>query len=478
MRRLMLFIPAVAVPLLAAELKPPSRIAAVTVYSQEALVERRATATLVPGDHRLVLDGFPAVLDESRLRVLGSGSAKVKIVGIRVEPVQLEKAKSERVRELEEKIRGLEAQEAALDDKKNAANEEIVFLLNLKNAASSTDAGKEKTSDPREVLIKKVTAQDYGAFLKFYRDGVLSRRSEMRQWTRERAQVNDSLNALRRELNDLRSGQDKSLKRVTVDVSCSEAGDFTLSASYVAAPAHWEPAYDVRVLPDAKQVVVTQHALVAQQTGEDWNDVALTLSTARPSLGAAPPEVTPWYLDYVPPQPPMELMKFNMRMAKAAAAPEPAAVMAESDSEGASEAAMPQAVYQTAETESRGPSVVFKVKGLETIPSQAETPRKVPAAVLKFPVSFDYEAVPRLAPHAFLSSKVVNDSDLPLLPGAVNVYFGDAFAGSSRLDGVAVGQEFKVPAGVDDGIKVDVENLKEKKGDRISGTARWSSPTG
>ena len=138
MRRLMLFIPAVAVPLLAAELKPPSRIAAVTVYSQEALVERRATATLVPGDHRLVLDGFPAVLDESRLRVLGSGSAKVKIVGIRVEPVQLEKAKSERVRELEEKIRGLEAQEAALDDKKNAANEEIVFLLNLKNAASST----------------------------------------------------------------------------------------------------------------------------------------------------------------------------------------------------------------------------------------------------------------------------------------------------------------------------------------------------
>ena len=471
MRRLMLFIPAVAVPLLAAELKPPSRIAAVTVYSQEALVERRATAALVPGDHRLVLDGFPAALDESRLRVLGSGSAKVKIVGVRVEPVRLEKAKSDRVRELEEKIRGLEAQQAALDDKKNAANEEIAFLLNLKNAASSTDAGKEKTSDPREVLIKKVTAQDYGAFLKFYRDGVLSRRAEIRQWTRERDQVKDSLDASRRELEDLRSGQDKSLKRVTVDVSCFEGGDFTLSASYVAAPAHWEPAYDVRVLPDAKEVVVTQHALVAQQTGEDWNDVALTLSTARPSLGAATPEVTPWYLEYVPPQPPMQPMRYRMAMAKAAAEPEltPAPVMAESDSGGAAEEAMPQAVYQTAETESRGPSVVFKVKGLETIPSQAETPRKVTAAVLKFPVSFDYESVPRLAPHAYLSSKVVNDSDLPLLPGAVNVYFGGDFAGSSRLDGVTVGQEFKVPAGVDDGIKVEVENLKEKKGERMSG---------
>jgi uncharacterized protein (TIGR02231 family) len=160
-----------------------------------------------------------------------------------------------------------------------------------------------------------------------------------------------------------------------------------------------------------------------------------------------------------------------MAMAKAAAEPEltPAPVMAESDSGGAAEEAMPQAVYQTAETESRGPSVVFKVKGLETIPSQAETPRKVTAAVLKFPVSFDYESVPRLAPHAYLSSKVVNDSDLPLLPGAVNVYFGDDFAGSSRLDGVAVGQELRVPAGVDDGIKVEVENLKEKKGERMSG---------
>jgi uncharacterized protein (TIGR02231 family) len=165
----------------------------------------------------------------------------------------------------------------------------------------------------------------------------------------------------------------------------------------------------------------------------------------------------------------MEMMGGMKKMAKFAEAPAPAAVMLESDGGGASADAIPQAVYQTAETESRGPSVIFKVNGLETVPSQAETPRKVTAAVLKFPVSFDYEAVPRLAPHAYLSSKVVNDSELPLLPGAVNVYFGDDFAGSSRLDGVAVGQEFKIPAGVDDGIKVEVENIKEKKGDRLSG---------
>ena len=134
--------------------------------------------------------------------------------------------------------------------------------------------------------------------------------------------------------------------------------------------------------------------------------------------------------------------------------------------------AIPQAVYQTAQTESRGPSVVFKVKGAETVPSKAETPRKVTAAVLRFPVAFEYEAAPRLSPHAYLSSKVVNDSDVPLLPGTANVYFGDDYAGSSDLAGVAVGQEFKVSAGVDDGIKVEVENLKEKKGEKITGNRR------
>lgn len=453
-----------------ADTRLPSKVTAVTVYSQEALVERRAETALVPGQHRLILEGFPAAIDPERLRVLAGGSAKVKITGIRLEPVYLEKSRSERVKVLEEKLRDLEGRKAALVDKKTAVGEEVAFLSGLKNAASAPDAGKDRAVDPRETVIKRMTPQDYAAFMKFYRDSVTARRAEMRDLDREQADLDAAINVARQELAEFQSGDDKTLRRLTVDVDCAGGGDLVLSASYVSAPASWRPVYEVRVVPDQGEVVLTQHALVAQQTGEDWESVLLTLSTAKPSLGAAPPVVAPWYLDYVPPQPVRQKKAYS----RGGAAPEmaAAAMASRQQMEEYASAAEPEPVYQAAEAETRGASVAFKITSRETIPTRAESPRKVTAAVQKFPAALEYETAPRLAPQAFLRSKVSNGSDLPLLSGEMTVYLGQDYAGAGVLPPVAPGEEFSFHAGVDEGIKVEVENVKADKGEKTLGKDR------
>ena len=38
---------------------------------------------------------------------------------------------------------------------------------------------------------------------------------------------------------------------------------------------------------------------VRQRTGEDWSNVRLTLSTARPSVSARLPELDPWFIEFV-----------------------------------------------------------------------------------------------------------------------------------------------------------------------------------
>ncbi|WP_320064857.1 DUF4139 domain-containing protein [Micromonospora sp. RTGN7] len=60
---------------------------------------------------------------------------------------------------------------------------------------------------------------------------------------------------------------------------------------------------------------MTWFGLVSQDTGEDWPECVLQLSTARPAAAAGVPELSPWYLDRVrpaPPQTPMPAASFDM----------------------------------------------------------------------------------------------------------------------------------------------------------------------
>ena len=49
-------------------------------------------------------------------------------------------------------------------------------------------------------------------------------------------------------------------------------------------------------------VELSYFGIVRNGTGEDWNDVSLTLSTARPNIGGAAPELRPWIADVLSPQ--------------------------------------------------------------------------------------------------------------------------------------------------------------------------------
>ncbi|NBO94077.1 MAG: DUF4139 domain-containing protein, partial [Planctomycetia bacterium] len=51
--------------------------------------------------------------------------------------------------------------------------------------------------------------------------------------------------------------------------------------------------------PDGKGYYVARGLRLREPIhfGEDWNGIALTLSTARPGLGGAAPEIAPWYVD-------------------------------------------------------------------------------------------------------------------------------------------------------------------------------------
>src|SRR5205823_2865914 len=62
----------------------------------------------------------------------------------------------------------------------------------------------------------------------------------------------------------------------------------------------WHPQYKFRAGKDKDTVQLEYLAAVVQQTGEDWGNVDLILSTAQPMLNAAPPDLKVLEVSLIP----------------------------------------------------------------------------------------------------------------------------------------------------------------------------------
>jgi uncharacterized protein (TIGR02231 family) len=214
------------------------------------------------------------------------------------------------------------------------------------------------------------------------------------------------------------------------------------------------PLYDLRLLEDGsgQRLEVSYLAQVTQRTGESWDNVELTLSTAKPLASGRVPELDPWYLREAPTFPvaraaPQPTMARYLAAAPAAAGAEPEGALLEEKVAEPVEALM-------AEASEAGPALTYRVPKRLSVPSDG-SPHKAHVALFELSPQLDYVTAPKLAETAHLRAKVANTSDYVLLPGEANVFWGDEFVGRSALENIAPGQEFELSLGVDDRITVE-----------------------
>jgi uncharacterized protein (TIGR02231 family) len=271
--------------------------------------------------------------------------------------------------------------------------------------------------------------------------------------SRERREIASEIGVLKSRLKSVQQRQPIERQTVVVQVEMDTVGDLSLEVSYQVGAASWTPLYDLRVSEMGPQPLLSLscQAQVTQQTGEDWSDVALTLSTAKPAASAILPQVHPWYLHVDRPVP-VAAMTRGRAMACAAPSAPPAYDM-EAVNEP-SEYVFQEAEIETATVTESGPVVSFGLSGRTGIPSDG-SPHKVTLAHHEFPARLDYVTAPKLVNQAFRRARATNGSNLLLLPGSAQVFYEDEFVGGTRLKTIAPGQEVELFLGVDDRIHVE-----------------------
>jgi uncharacterized protein (TIGR02231 family) len=429
-----------------------STITAVAVYPDRARVTRSGAATLKAGSHKLELPELPLSLDTASVRASARGTARARLLGVDVRREFYAEAPAERVRELEKQVEAVQDEMSGLDVQ--------VALLEQERTALGELAG-ETRAFAHGLAFGKTSADAQMAVFDSLRGRAEAINTALLDFAVQRRDMERRQQKLQSELDQLRGARRRERYTAVVEVEVTRAGELTVELTYVVSDAGWRPLYDVRLLEDEPPVLEVGYlAQVTQRTGEDWSDVALTLSTARPALAGTLPELDPWYVG-----PAFEAAKPRVPLMKAMA-PAPAMMdkvmgMAVDAERGIS---VEEAEVAMATVDTSGAAVTYQVPGAVVIPADG-APHKVAVSRFELTPKLDYVSAPKLVEAAYRRAQVINDSLYTLLPGAVNLFAGDEFVGATELELVAPQGRIELYLGTDDRVKIERE-LKWREVDK------------
>lgn len=441
------------------EIPVETAVANVVVYPDRARVTCRGRCELTVGLHQLVVGELPLALEPDSVRASGAGSAHVRLRSVDVQRRHYVVAPSAEVAGLERQIEALQLSLRTLADRQ-AVKQASIDHLNGMRAATSEYA--------RGLARGRSTIDDQANLIRFFEEEETRLRADMRQVDEEQHDLQDELTKVQAELDQIRSARPRQRYEVRLEIEALSAGDFEVEITYVVGQAGWRPLYDMRLHETGSGgsavVAVSSLAEINQNTGQNWTAVQLSVSTARPALNQRVPELKPWFVDVLQPQPRL----YRAQMAAKSVRMD-TLEMAEAD-EAIPMAAMAPAPIaaevETAQAEETGTAVTFRVAGDVDIPGDG-TPKKTALGHYDLTPVLDFLAVPRHTDAVYRRAKLTNTTGAPLLPGAINLYVGEEFIGQNRVVYTPNGGEVELILGVEERITVKRELIRREVDKRL-----------
>ncbi len=410
-----------------------SRIADVTVYPSTALVHRVAE---VGGAGSYVLRGLPQSLDADSIRVRADRGA---VVSVEVRNRLQEAVPSERLDALKTRLIAAEAAVRVAQDEVNAT-EQLAKHLNSLMALDQVQSREESRTG-------RANPDAWESSWSFFAKKIGEVQGQKREADKKLAAAQLEVQKIQTEIGRWSGARAEPVNDVVVEIEGQGAAK--LDVEYLVHGTGWQPNYELRTSSDLAKVGLTYRAQVHQSTGEDWNDIALALSTAQPQRGAQGPEPMPVWLSLFQPPRPVGANKSGRALAMDEAVMSPAA--AEGSFRGPGDTIPPSPF---ASIESSGLSVRYQIPRRESIESRNE-PTSVLVGQADLDVAIERTVVPELDTTVWLRGRAKNTSAYTLLPGLASVFLGQDFLGRASVDLVQPGAELTLHLGADPFLEVE-----------------------
>lgn len=257
-----------------------SKIQGVIVFLHGAQIERTAETAIPSGTSTVIFKGLSPEIDEQSIQVKAIGNFTILSVNRQNNYLNEQKLSTE-IEELQDKISGLRDQQ---DIQQNTIlilkKEEDMLAANQIVGTNSADINKLKNA------------------LDFQKNRLTANKVKQLGSNRETKKLNGEITKLEKQIREITEKSKTNTSDIVVKVSSNGFVNGNFKLSYLVKNATWFPSYDLRASDVTKPINLIYRANIPQQSGEEWDNVKLVLSSGDPSRGGETSSLRPYQIGY------------------------------------------------------------------------------------------------------------------------------------------------------------------------------------
>lgn len=457
-----------------------SSVKEVTVFTNGAQVTRSANINLQQGTTELIFEGVSPYLNVGSLQTSGKGNFIILDTKHNIKyPEPPENPELLIPQSLQNKIITVQDSLTELSYELDAVKDRKELFTNQKNMLAINPLMKGGASSDSLPVLKDV--------MDFYQNKMTAINTELQKARKEEARLNNQKILVQKRLQDLleyknrliaeKSGNNSPINQVIVTVSAKEAVSGVLTVSYITSNAGWVPSYDIRVKDIDDPVALSLKANVYQNTGEEWNNVKLILSTNNPYKNNTKPYLPPWYLTYFMPITYQTSNTIMQLESKSAAPSVLRGSRAEEDMSVATKSLPLAGSTADYTTQSQNmTSIEYNIDMPYTIPNDGKQ-HLVAVSDNSIPASYMHYAVPKMDKDAYLIAKLSGWEDLNLMAAKANIYFEGTYIGETMINPNLVNDTMEISLGSDKSVVINRKKLKDKVKEQTMGNYSFKTIT-
>lgn len=408
----------------------------VIVYLSGAEIGFKETLSLKKGENIIQFKGLSSSLVNESVQVTAENEVELISVSTRLEHFLPARINPELI-PMKDSVTLLEDQVVMITNQIDAYNMEKQTLIQNQRIGSAS----------APVLLQELTkAAD------FFRERTLKINNALTALNKKLQISNSRLSIARSALENEEAKIDTSRYTLEVIVNSKETRVTDFAVRYLVTGAEWQASYDIVASEINKPVTLKYKAQIYNNTGINWKDITLLLSTGDISVSANRPYLTAWILNYSSAANEGYVNSFAQNV---------------NQSKQENEATVEERAASELNT-------TFNLEQKYSVKSDGR-PYHIHLTSEMLNASFEYLAVPKMELSAFLIAKVTGWEKLNLIDGLANIYYKNTYIGESAISTRLIGDTLELSLGRDNQVVISRTKIEDKGSSAAIGTKRSES---
>lgn len=435
-----------------------SKITNATVYTKGVQLESEAKVELEKGNWVLLFKNLSPYINENSIRVDGDGKFIIQNVRNYKDYLNELTLKKE-LTELENAIKNYQQKVEDETTWITILKEKIDFLKANKNVG-----GKEQNLSP----------EAFKSLNQIYAEGIEKNTLEVLKKERLVKEYEKEIGKLKNQQRTLNSKGALPSGVIAVTIDSKQTQISNLKLTYMVDNASWFPSYDIRFTNTKQPLTVMMKANIQQNTGVDWKNVGLKVSSVKNISSLILPILEVNNLAYNP----VDVVKFvspNVAMAEEISSVYDTKSRLIGNQRIKGKAADGSSLQEDViETNKESNEVMiletnlggldsfkeYQINGNHQINSDSKL-NTIGFEEVSLEASYEYYTVPKMSNNVYLVGKIKNWDVTKMLNGVANIYFENAYVGETAVDVAQFKENLEVSFGVDNGVLVQREQVRD-----------------